>query len=232
MGRMLNKNIDEEIINNAELNDNEVSEAMVENNNLSIENENLKQQNDSLKNELEALKAQVTLLINNANNSNNKPSNSNEDILVISMCNWVLNLATEPMGAGNIYKFDNFGEEQMIPRDDLKRIIKVNSKFAKDGLFYIADEDFIKSEKLATAYSKILDIESMVNLLTASKSNFEKIFKSLSKTQKDTFIDLVCGKLIKGEDVDMNIVALCSEISKRDILTEVNQAKAVLDETK
>ena len=216
--------------NYAKSDNNDLKKTIVDND-LNEKELNSKQQNDDLKNELDALKAQMILLMNNVNNANSA-SSSNEDILVISMCNWVLNLSTEPMGAGNIYKFNHFGEEQMIPKDDLKRIIKVNPKFTKDGLFYIADENFIKSEKLTTAYSKILDINSMVDLLNSNKSNFEKIFKSLSATQKDTFIDLVCKKLINNEEVDMNIVAICSDISKRNILEEVNQAKAVLNETK
>ena len=202
-------------------------------NNAKSGNDDLKKENEELKNEIDVLKAQIDLIMKNINNGSNNTSNStDEDILVISMCNWGLNLSTEPMGAGTIYKFNNFGEEQMIPKDDLKRIIKVNSKFAKEGLFYIADEDFIKSEKLSSVYSKLLDVDGMINLLNSNKNNFEKIFKSLSETQKDTFIDLVSKKLLNNEEVDMNIVSICSKISNRNISEEVEQAKAVLSDKK
>lgn len=193
------------------------------------ENVDLEKENQELKNELDVLKAQMNLIMKNINNNSNSTSNpTDEDILVISMCNWKLNLSTEPMGAGTIYAFDSFGEEQMIPKDDLKRIVKVNSKFAKEGLFYIADEDFIKSEKLSSVYSKLLDVDGMISLLNSNKNNFEKIFKSLSEIQKDTFIDLVSKKLLNNEEVDMNIVSICSKISGRNIVEEVEQAKVVL----
>ena len=205
----------------------------IENNDLKSENENLKNENENLKSELDILKSQINLIMQNINNSSKNISNSiDEDILVISMCNWKLNLSTEPMGAGTIYQFNSFGEEQMIPRDDLKKIIKVNSKFAREGLFYIADEDFIKSEKLSSIYSKLLNVEEIKNLLNSNKDSFEKIFKSLSETQKDTFIDLISKKLLNNEDIDMNIVSICSEISKRDIKEEIEQAKMLLSEEK
>lgn len=214
---------------NNEQNKSEVIEKVNLENTIISEKNDLELENDSLKNEIEALKAQITLLINNANNANRASAPVNDDVLVISMCDWTLNLTTEPMGGGTIYKFSKFGEEQMIPRDDLKKIKNSNPKFTKEGLFYIADEEFIKSEKLSSAYSKILNTDSLINLLDSSKDNFEKVFKSLSDTQKNTFIDLVCKRLINNEDVDMNIVSICNKISKRNINNEVEQAKVVLE---
>jgi hypothetical protein len=190
------------------------------------------EENNALKNEIETLKAQITLMMKTMAGNTNNVSSYEEDIPVISMCNWVLNLTTEPMGGGNIYKFTQFGEEQVIPRDDLKRIVKVNSKFIKEGLAYIADEEFVRKEKLISVYNKIVDVETMKKLLDADKVSFKKVFTSLSNTQKDVLIDLICKKLIKDEDVDMNIVHICEEISGRDLSEEVKQAKEILSEIK
>lgn len=198
-----------------------------------IEESKAIEENKELKNEIDILKAQIALMMKNMSNEQIKSSdNDDDDIVVVSMCNWLLNLTTEPMGAGSIYQFTHFGEEQTIPKDDLKRIIKVNSKFIKEGLVYITDADFVKKEKLSTAYSKLIDLDRMKELLNADKSTFKKVFASLPASQKEVLIDLITQRLIKDEEIDMNIVYICEEISGRSLTEEVNQTKEVLKEMK
>lgn len=196
-----------------------------------IEENKTIEENKELKNEIDMLKAQIALMMKNMSNEQIK-SSDDDDIVVVSMCNWLLNLTTEPMGAGNVYQFTHFGEEQTIPKDDLKRIVKVNSKFIKEGLVYITDADFVKKEKLSTAYSKLIDLDRMKELLNADKSTFKKVFVSLPASQKEVLIDLITQRLIKDEEIDMNIVYICEEISGRSLTEEVNQAKEVLKEMK
>ncbi len=196
-----------------------------------IEENKTIEENKELKNEIDMLKAQIALMMKNMSNEQIK-SSDDDDVVVVSMCNWLLNLTTEPMGAGNVYQFTHFGEEQTIPKDDLKRIVKVNSKFIKEGLVYITDADFVKKEKLSTAYSKLIDLDRMKELLNADKSTFKKVFVSLPASQKEVLIDLITQRLIKDEEIDMNIVYICEEISGRSLTEEVNQAKEVLKEMK
>ena len=207
-----------------------VKEQDIKENKVIEENKTI-EENKELKNEIDILKAQIALMMKNMSNEQIK-SSDDDDIVVISMCNWLLNLTTEPMGAGNVYQFTHFGEEQTIPKDDLKRIIKVNSKFIKEGLVYITDADFVKKEKLSTAYSKLIDLDRMKELLNADKSTFKKVFVSLPASQKEVLIDLITHRLIKDEEIDMNIVYICEEISGRSLTEEVNQAKEVLKEMK
>lgn len=207
-----------------------VEEQDIKENKVIEENKTI-EENKELKNEIDILKAQIALMMKNMSNEQIK-SSDDDDIVVISMCNWLLNLTTEPMGAGNVYQFTHFGEEQTIPKDDLKRIIKVNSKFIKEGLVYITDADFVKKEKLSTAYSKLIDLDRMKELLNADKSTFKKVFVSLPASQKEVLIDLITQRLIKDEEIDMNIVYICEEISGRSLTEEVNQAKEVLKEMK
>lgn len=207
-----------------------VKEQDIKENKVIEENKTI-EENKELKNEIDILKAQIALMMKNMSNEQIK-SSDDDDIVVISMCNWLLNLTTEPMGAGNVYQFTHFGEEQTIPKDDLKRIIKVNSKFIKEGLVYITDADFVKKEKLSTAYSKLIDLDRMKELLNADKSTFKKVFVSLPASQKEVLIDLITQRLIKDEEIDMNIVYICEEISGRSLTEEVNQAKEVLKEMK
>lgn len=207
-----------------------VEEQDIEESKVIEENKTI-EENKELKNEIDILKAQIALMMKNMSNEQIK-SSDDDDIVVISMCNWLLNLTTEPMGAGNVYQFTHFGEEQTIPKDDLKRIIKVNSKFIKEGLVYITDADFVKKEKLSTAYSKLIDSDRMKELLNADKSTFKKVFVSLPASQKEVLIDLITQRLIKDEEIDMNIVYICEEISGRSLTEEVNQAKEVLKEMK
>lgn len=151
-------------------------------------------------------------------------------ISVISLCNNELNLSTGGYGHGEIYTFTYFGQEQNIPASDLKKIVKNNRSFTTNGLFYIADKDFIASEHLKKAYEKIADLDKISGIMMADKETFKNVFETITDAQKETVFDMLVHKVAKNEDVDMNIVKICSDIMGKDINTIGNSMKMNKDD--
>lgn len=146
-------------------------------------------------------------------------------ISVISLCNNELNLSTGGYGHGEVYTFTYFGQEQNIPASDLKKIVKNNRSFTTNGLFYIADKDFIASEHLKKAYEKIADLDKISSIMMADKEIFKSVFETITDAQKETVFDMLVHKVAKDEDVDMNIVKICSDIMGKDINAIGNSMK-------
>ena len=84
-------------------------------------------------------------------------------------------------------------------------------------MLYIDDPEIIKSERLTSAYKKILNKEKIEELFTKSQKLFKESFDEMTQGQKDIFAQLIVSKLISGKDVDMNIVNLVSKSVGRDL---------------
>lgn len=139
------------------------------------------------------------------------------DILVVSLYDGILNVSTDGYGQGENYQFTYFGEEQTIPLSDLKKIIRKEKKRISEGLLYIDDPEIIKSERLTSAYKKILNKEKIEELFTKSQKLFKESFDEMTQGQKDIFAQLIVSRLIGGKEVDMNIVDLVSKSVGRDL---------------
>lgn len=148
-------------------------------------------------------------------------------VMVISLCNNELNLSTGGYGHGEVYTFSHFGEEQNIPVSDLKKIVKNNRSFITNGVCYIADKDFITSERLKKVYEKLIDSDKMIDTIMADKETFRNVFESIVDAQKETISDMLVQKIVDNEDVDMNIVKICGDIIGKDLYEIANSIKAV-----
>lgn len=172
---------------------------------------------------IDNLTAMVQALINQSNNSINT---IDRDVTFISLCSNTLNLSTEPYGAGTVYTFTEFGEEQSIPLSDARKIVKSNKSFIKGGKCYIADDELVSAEHLTNDYKKILGKDSLLELLNADRNKFKKVFDSLTDTQKEIFKDIVVNKMAANSDsVDMNIVQHINNSLGVDILEDIKYSK-------
>lgn len=197
------------------------------------------QENDELKAKLLEMSELLAKLSQNTM-GNKEPIQSGErQILVQSLCYGKLSLSTEKDGAGDIYTFDEFGETQSIPSSDLKKIVKNNKKFAKEGYFYIDDKDFVISEQLESSYKNLLDKDGFIKLLSENDVDaFEQVFKVLTEGQKRNIVNLMVKKVANDETINLSIVYKCgelySEISKYNeykgnyILTMAEQNKSLM----
>ena len=178
---------------------------------------------------IEELNNLVQLLIKQGGTAQPVANAGERDVLFISLCNYTLNLSTEPNGGGTIYTFNEFGEEQSIPYSDARRIIKNNKSFIKGGKCYIADDEIVKAEHLTNDYKKILSKNDLLELLSAERSKFQAIFDSMTQTQKEIFRDVVVEKLTKNKNsVDMNIVQYINDSLNVNLLESIEFNKELL----
>jgi hypothetical protein len=166
----------------------------------------------------------LTNVIANLTSGSDKPimvkqqSDSFREILVVSLFNGKLNLSTEGYGRGENYSFSGFGDEQLIPLVDLKKIIRKEKKRIVEGKVYIDDPEIIKTERLTSAYRKILNKEKIEELFTKSHKLFQESFDSMTDGQKEIFSQLIVDRLINSQDIDMNIVAMVSKAVGKDLV--------------
>lgn len=154
---------------------------------------------------------------------------TDRDVLFISLCLGTLNLSTARNGGGDIYTFNEFGEEQMIPYSDAKNIIKNNKSFIKGGKVFIDDEELIRNERLTKDYENILDYKGLSQLFNEDFQTFEKVFKSIPKGQQESFADILIQKVIKGEKIDRNLIYIVNQELNIDIEEKIQNGKDLME---
>lgn len=141
-----------------------------------------------------------------------------DDITVISQCVGGLTLSTDGKGGGMIYKFSNFGDIQDIPWGDLKDICRNMRSLAQKGAFYIANEKAVEKAKLKTYYNRMLKNEDILNLFDKDPNTIIELYKLANDFQKETIIDLIVNKKLKGEYIDGSVLYTLSELSGKKLM--------------
>ena len=176
--------------------------------------------------EMQTMFAQITNQQQPVQNITQYIGENNKDVTVTSLTVGQLNLSTEGYGQGEIYTFEHIGEEQSIPLEDLKKIIKNNKSFVEGGNFFINDDEVVKSQKLTNVYKKLLSYDEMLGLFNKDRTAFEKIFSGMTENQKENLKRIIFEKLNENEkSVDMNIVQVINEDMNIDIMDEFRNQK-------
>lgn len=197
-----------------------------------------KKQYDEMQKQMEALQELVNKLMGGVATNEPTPVQNitqyigvnNKDVPVTSLTVGQLNLSTEGYGRGAIYTFEQIGEEQVIPYEDLKKIIKNNKSFVEGGNFFINDDEVIKNQRLTNVYKKLLSYDEMQDLFSKDRTAFEKIFTNMTENQKETLKRIIFEKLEQNEkNVDMNIVQVINENMNIDIMKDFRSRNNYLD---
>lgn len=167
----------------------------------------------------------LTMQMQINNSSVATTSNTERDVILTSLTVGVLNLSTEGYGQGDVYTFTKFGEEQAIPYDDVKKIVKNNKSFIEGGYVFINDDEIIASQKLTNVYKKLLSADKIMNLFNENKKDFSNIYGEMTQIQKEIFRDVIYTKLNNNEDVDMNIIQVVNEALNIDIISNFKASK-------
>jgi ribulose 1,5-bisphosphate carboxylase large subunit-like protein len=176
--------------------------------------------------EMQTMFAQMTSQQQPVQNITQYIGENNKDVVVTSLTVGQLNLSTEGYGQGEIYTFEHIGEEQSIPLEDLKKIIKNNKSFVEGGNFFINDDEVVKSQKLTNIYKKLLSYDEMLDLFNKDRSVFEKVFANMTANQKETLKRIIFEKLNENEkSVDMNIVQVINDNLGIDIMDDFRNQK-------
>ena len=153
-----------------------------------------------------------------------KPILADDFIEVVSLTPFKLNLSTEPNGRGRVVKFEKFGDVKRISYADLVRIIDSNQKFLESGYFYIMDERVIKKHALSYAYDSILTKEKLQQVFDL-KDTAVSLYQSASDVQKQFIHQIISEKLIRGENIDLNVVSKIEKISGINLIQSANEAR-------
>lgn len=143
---------------------------------------------------------------------------SDDDITVISQCVGGLTLSTDGKGEGMVYRFSHFGEIQDIPWGDLKEICRNMKSLAQKGAFYIANEKAVEKAKLKTYYNRMLKNEDILHLFEKDANTIIELYKLANDFQKETIIDLISNKRLRGEHVDGGVLYALSELSGKKLM--------------
>lgn len=183
---------------------------------------------EKYKSEIEELKNQIALLMKSATSTQQVQENPNDpdrDVLVVSLTRGVLNLSTEGHGNGEVYRFNKFGEEQIVPYGNLKDIIKNNKSFTINGNYYICDEYTVEKQRLSKSYEKIVSKEQLEELFAEPKDKFLRVFDKMMPVQQLIFSEMLTDKLVNGDDVDANITNVVAEKTNKNIYEIVKTIK-------
>ena len=160
-------------------------------------------------------------------------NDNNKDVTLTSLTVGELNLSTEGYGQGEVYTFSHYGEQQTVPYEDLKKLIKNNKRFIEGGNVFINDEEVVKEQKLTNVYKKLLSYEQIEKIFSEDKDTFEKIYQSMTLNQKETLKGIIFDKLNKNEkSVDMNIVQVLNDDMGIDIMNDYRNQKKLFEELK
>lgn len=170
-------------------------------NKLQKENEQLKIQKEEVEDKVESL-------------------NGDTEITVISQTNGKLVISTEGNGIGTVYRFEEFGEAQDIPFGDLKDIVKNKPRFAREGAYYIANEEAVKKLKLTKYYSNIIDEKLFEHLFEADSNVVIKAYENAPKMQKEQIEIMIQNRLDHKQEVDGNVLMKIGKLSGKDFLKQ------------
>ena len=179
---------------------------------------------DALKEQMAQMMAQMQKLT--AENNKLKSSKSTDvndidadtDIPVTSLTTGMLVLSTLGNGLGVVYRFNEFGETQDIPFADLREIVKNKQNFAREGAYYIDDEDAVKKLRLERQYQSILDENGIKKFFKGTADNAVKIYNDLPPIQQRQIVSLIEDKLQKKENIDANILVSIGKLAHKDFL--------------
>ena len=172
--------------------------------------EEMQKQINELKTENQALK--------NDTDETNEELNGDTEIEVVSQFVGKLALSTDGNGMGTVYRFEKFGDVQDIPFSDLKDIVKNKPKFAKEGLFYIANEEAVKKLRLSKDYEHIVSNDIFAHILDEDSDVVIKAYKNAPKLQKEQIVSMIDDRLAKNQEVDGNVLVKIGKLCGRDFL--------------
>lgn len=185
------------------------------------------------------LTKQLNEIIKSAENSSSKSSENDdfsnikiaqdEYIRIISLCPMQLNLSTQGMGKGKVFRFEKFGEIKRILYSDLVNILEVHSNFVEQGFFYILDRNVIMKHGLDEAYEKLLTKEQIQKIIDGDQKESVTLFESANNQQREFICDILIEKLQNEEKIDLNLIDRISRIAKVNIIDKAEEAKQYQD---
>lgn len=137
---------------------------------------------------------------------------ANKQIKIMSMFYGSLNLNNNSnRSAGRILTFHKFGEIKSVLYHDLVDYVNNERKFAEEGYFYILDKAAVYHLGLTNEYSHLVDGDIVNHMMDYSVNELESIVSVMTDAQKESIANIFADKLYRGEELDLNKIAVISK---------------------
>lgn len=132
----------------------------------------------------------------------------NKNIKIISLFHGSLNLSD---GLNAKLSFSKYGQTKNCLYGKLIDIVNHDMKFAKEGLFYIADEAAVYHLGLSDDYKHIQPKEVLDNICEYDDSIIKNIGNTLTDEQKENLSFGLAKRMYEGENFDLNKIKILSD---------------------
>lgn len=105
-----------------------------------------------------------------------------------------------------------------VTDNEARLIISNMPNSARDGIFYIADADFVEENNLEDAYLTILDDKQLKTLLSKNAKDVLEIYQNAPDAQKRIIDDMIKDGRLMGTQIDANILMEIGKINGMDYL--------------
>ena len=105
-----------------------------------------------------------------------------------------------------------------VTDNEARLIISNMPNSARDGIFYIADADFVEENNLEDAYLTILDDKQLKTLLSKNVKDVLEIYQNAPDAQKRIIDDMIKDHRLMGTQIDANIFMEIGKINGMDYL--------------
>lgn len=141
------------------------------------------------------------------------PKTKRKMIKIISLVSGTLVLQ-----GSRVITLDKQFDSVTVTDNEARLIISNMPNSARDGIFYIADADFVEENNLEDAYLTILDDKQLKTLLSKNVKDVLEIYQNAPDAQKRIIDDMIKDGRLMGMQIDANILMEIGKINGMDYL--------------
>lgn len=174
------------------------------------DNQKLKEQAEQIAN----LQAQLEVLMRaqaNVSVEQTEPKRKKKMVKIISLVAGGLTLQ-----GSRIIRIDKQFDSVSVTDSEARIIISNMPKSAREGIFYIADNDFVEENDLEDAYQTILDDRQLKTVLSKNAKDVVDIYQNAPDAQKKIIDSMIVDGRLMGLEIDANILMELGKISGID----------------
>lgn len=105
-----------------------------------------------------------------------------------------------------------------VTENEARIILSNMPNSARDGIFYVADADFVEENNLEDAYQTILDEKQLKTILSKNAKDVVEIYQNAPDAQKKIINDMIVDGRLMGIQIDANILVELGKLNGIDYL--------------
>lgn len=105
-----------------------------------------------------------------------------------------------------------------VTENEARIILSNMPNSARDGIFYIADADFVEENNLEDVYQTILDEKQLKTILSKNAKDVVEIYQNAPDAQKKIINDMIVDGRLMGIQIDANILVELGKLNGIDYL--------------